>query len=80
MHSNDIELETFGYVLPHFFETKFLKIMICEDLRWGRCDIKSTSLLGNVLSMNRLKRKVVMRLLCTMIISLLRQEHQIYSL
>ena len=25
MHSNDIELETFGYVLPHFFETKFLK-------------------------------------------------------
>ena len=57
MYSNDIELETFGYVLPHFFETKFLKIMICEDLRWGRCDIKSTSLLGNVLSMNQAKEK-----------------------
>jgi len=57
MHSNDIELETFGYVLPHFFETKFLKIMICDDLRWGRCDIKSTSLLGNVLSMNMAKEK-----------------------
>ena len=26
--------------------------MFCEDLRWKRCDIKSTSLLGNVMSMN----------------------------
>lgn len=57
IYSNDIGLETFGYVLPHNFETKFLKIMICKDLRWGRCDIKSTSLLGNVLSMNEAKEK-----------------------
>ena len=57
IYSNDVELETFGYVLPHTFETKFLKIMICKDLRWGRCDIKSTSLLGNVLSMNEAKEK-----------------------
>ena len=57
MHSNDIEIETFGYVLAHTFETKCLKTMICEDLRWGRCDIKSTSLLGNVLSMNKAREK-----------------------
>ena len=24
----------------------------CEDIRWGRCDIKSTSLLANTLMMN----------------------------
>ena len=57
MHSNDMEIETFGYVLAHTFETKSLKTMICEDLRWGRCDIKSTSLLGNVLSMNKAREK-----------------------
>ena len=44
--------ETFGYVVDHTFKSQRLKVMICEDLRWQRCDIKSTSLLGNVLSMN----------------------------
>ena len=44
--------ETFGYVVDHTFKSQKLKVMICEDLRWQRCDIKSTSLLGNVLSMN----------------------------
>jgi D-alanine transaminase len=59
IYDSEIELETFGYVLSHNFETKLLKTMICKDLRWGRCDIKSTSLLGNVLSMNEAKKKWV---------------------
>ena len=29
--------------------------MLCDDDRWGKCNIKSTSLLGNVLSMNKAK-------------------------
>ena len=29
--------------------------MLCNDDRWGKCNIKSTSLLGNVLSMNKAK-------------------------
>jgi D-alanine transaminase len=52
MYSNSLEVETFGYVLPFSFKSKSLRVMICEDIRWGRCDIKSTSLLGNVMSMN----------------------------
>ena len=47
-----LSIETFGYVVDHTFKSQKLKVMICEDLRWQRCDIKSTSLLGNVLSMN----------------------------
>ena len=31
--------------------------MLCEDLRWKRCDIKSTSLLGNVMSMNNASQR-----------------------
>ena len=27
-----------------------VKVVTCEDIRWGRCDIKSVSLLGNVLA------------------------------
>ena len=57
IYSNDLELETFGYVTPHTFKTKFLKVMVCKDLRWGRCDIKSTSLLGNILTMNKAKEQ-----------------------
>ena len=52
MYSNSLEVETFVYVLPFSFKSKSLKVMICEDIRWGRCDIKSTSLLGNVMNMN----------------------------
>ena len=29
--------------------------MLADDIRWQRCDIKSTSLLGNVLQMNDAK-------------------------
>ena len=49
---DSIKTETFGYVVDHAFKSQKLKVMICEDIRWQRCDIKSTSLLGNVLSMN----------------------------
>ena len=52
MYSSSLEIETFGYVIPHAFASKPLKVMVCEDIRWGRCNIKSTSLLGNVMSMN----------------------------
>ena len=52
MHSEDMNTETFGYITPCSFETKKLSVMICEDTRWGRCDIKSTSLLANVMNMN----------------------------
>ena len=55
--NDDISIETFGYVVEHFFKSQKLKVMLCEDLRWQRCDIKSTSLLGNVLSMNNAKKK-----------------------
>ena len=52
MHSEHMNTETFGYITPCSFETKKLSVMICEDTRWGRCDIKSTSLLANVMNMN----------------------------
>ena len=55
MFEKDISIETFGYVLPHTFESKKSKVMLCEDLRWQRCDIKSTSLLGNIMTMNSAK-------------------------
>ena len=30
-----------------------IKVIVCEDLRWGRCDIKSNSLLPNILVMEQ---------------------------
>ena len=32
-----------------------ISAMLCDDDRWGKCNIKSTSLLGNILSMNKAK-------------------------
>ena len=55
MYSSKLHAETFGYVTSHKFEEQTLKVALCEDIRWQRCDIKSTSLLGNVLSMNEAK-------------------------
>ena len=57
MFDNKISTETFGYVVEYIFKTQTLKVMLCEDLRWQRCDIKSTSLLGNIMSMNNAKDK-----------------------
>ena len=52
IYKDSISVETFGYIIEHAFKSKSIKVMLCEDLRWKRCDIKSTSLLGNVMSMN----------------------------
>ncbi len=34
-----------------------VKVIVCDDLRWGRCDIKSTSLLPNILAMEQARQK-----------------------
>jgi len=34
-----------------------IKVVVCEDLRWQRCDIKSTSLLPNILAMDLARSK-----------------------
>ena len=52
IYDDSLPVETFGYVVKHTFKSQKIKVMLCEDLRWQRCDIKSTSLLGNILSMN----------------------------
>ena len=57
IHLSDLEAETFGYILEHDYNTMVLNIKIIEDLRWGRCDIKSTSLLANVMGMNEAKKE-----------------------
>ena len=57
MFDNNISVETFGYVLEHSFKSQYLRVMLCEDVRWSRCDIKSTSLLGNIMSMNSARNK-----------------------
>ena len=56
MCEDSLDEETFGYAVEHNFNSQTLKVSLCEDIRWQRCDIKSTSLLGNVLSMNRAKK------------------------
>ena len=57
MFDDSISVETFGYVVEHDFVSQSLSVMLCEDMRWQRCDIKSTSLLGNILSMNEARNK-----------------------
>ena len=52
IYNSNIQCETFGYLIPLEFVSKPLKVAVCEDIRWSRCDIKTTSLLGNVLQMN----------------------------
>ena len=56
MYEESLDEETFGYAVEHNFDSNTLKVSLCEDVRWQRCDIKSTSLLGNVLSMNQAKK------------------------
>ena len=56
MYEDSLDVETFGYAVEHNFNPQTLKVSVCEDIRWQRCDIKSTSLLGNVLSMNEAKK------------------------
>ena len=56
MHKEDLVAERFGYVIATKFPTHSISAMLCEDNRWNYCNIKSTSLLGNVLLMNKAKR------------------------
>ena len=53
---NDGDCERFGFIEEFsFFNQSPLKVLLVDDIRWQRCDIKSTSLLGNVLQMNDAK-------------------------
>ncbi len=52
----DGDCERFGFIEEFsFFNQPPLKVLLVDDIRWQRCDIKSTSLLGNVLQMNDAK-------------------------
>ena len=55
IYQDDLEIERFGYAMPASFPLSAISAMLCDDDRWGRCNIKSTSLLGNVLAMNKAK-------------------------
>ena len=55
LYQDDLELERFGYAMPSISSSSAISAMLCDDDRWGKCNIKSTSLLGNVLSMNKAK-------------------------
>ena len=55
LYQDNLEIERFGYAIPSTFSSSPISAMLCDDDRWGKCNIKSTSLLGNVLSMNKAK-------------------------
>ena len=55
LYQDDLEIERFGYAMQSTSTSSPISAMLCEDDRWGKCNIKSTSLLGNVLSMNKAK-------------------------
>ncbi len=55
LYQDDLEIERFGYAMPSTSSSSPISAMLCKDDRWGKCNIKSTSLLGNVLSMNKAK-------------------------
>ena len=55
LYQDDLEIERFGYAMQSTSSSSPISAMLCEDDRWGKCNIKSTSLLGNVLSMNKAK-------------------------
>ena len=55
LYQDDLEIERFGYAMQITFPSSAISAMLCDDERWGKCNIKSTSLLGNVLAMNKAK-------------------------
>ena len=55
LYQDDLEIERFGYAMQSASSYSPISAMLCDDDRWGKCNIKSTSLLGNVLSMNKAK-------------------------
>ncbi|MDA9690571.1 aminotransferase class IV [Pseudomonadota bacterium] len=53
LHQDDLIAERFGYVVSTDLFSNPISAMLCADNRWAHCNIKSTSLLGNVLLMNQ---------------------------
>jgi D-alanine transaminase len=53
LHQDDMIAERFGYVVSIDLFSSPISAMLCADNRWAHCNIKSTSLLGNVLLMNQ---------------------------
>ena len=53
LHQDDMIAERFGYVVSIDLFSRPISAMLCADNRWAHCNIKSTSLLGNVLLMNQ---------------------------
>jgi len=53
LYANDLTPESFGYVTLTRKSNNHQKAKIVPDIRWGRCDIKSTALLANVMLMNQ---------------------------
>ena len=53
LHQDDMIAERFGYVVSIDLFSNPISAMLCADNRWAHCNIKSTSLLGNVLLMNQ---------------------------
>ena len=53
LHQDDMIAERFGYVVSIDLFSNPISAMLCVDNRWAHCNIKSTSLLGNVLLMNQ---------------------------
>ena len=55
LHQDDMIAERFGYVVSIDLFSSPISAMLYADNRWAHCNIKSTSLLGNVLLMNQAK-------------------------
>ena len=53
LYKDDLVAERFGYVVATSISSDPISAMLCADNRWAHCNIKSTSLLGNVLLMNQ---------------------------
>ena len=53
LHQDDMIAERFGYAVSIDLVSNPISAMLCADNRWAHCNIKSTSLLGNVLLMNQ---------------------------
>ena len=53
LYANDLTPESFGYATLIGKSNNQQIAKIVSDIRWGRCDIKSTALLANVMLMNQ---------------------------
>lgn len=53
LYVNDLTPESFGYATLTRKSNGHQTAKIVSDIRWGRCDIKSTALLANVMLMNQ---------------------------